>query len=586
MGTAGQGLPATDAEGTTDNTSTIRAVETVLSGQLEKAPVVVACDETRGSRWAAGKKTGVGGSKPAGALVRLWAPGWDQNRSCPKDPKQDPTPGARGYWRSPDGIGYSEAAKGAHDRRRQVLRTLRKSGYIARRWAIEAEGSPESGRTVAAGVARYVDGPAAGLRVVDPWEVARDLARCEAGWGAALAIGPGGPRCIPVAMRCNRLHVCPRCASLRSASLAEALRNRITNLSRPQAWSGKVLATFTQRADPLESLPEASARIRASIGRMTRNKAWKKWVAGSFFGYEVTYKKGRGWHAHVHAILILHGEDQGKIRADIGRAWREASNHQRPGWGWEPAAGGCRVLAPVPRDYTEHSVSQLRKLARGLAPGLARSKRAELLELLDARDVERWRVRSWDGGWWRTLAHEADVYQACKYPTPCVDLGPEELAVFLAFARGRRFHEGRGCLRGLMTDAMEAEDQQGTEEGEQLVSLCGPHLPPIDAIAPGIGLPDGVSVDNAPPVPVRWKLRDGMVAIAEAAGLRIAIDDGEGRLWAPEVWREHARICQVEPGKDPSLCGARWWVALPEDGATWPEASLRAKKKKASQKEA
>lgn len=508
----------------------------------------------RGHRWASGRRSGVGGVEVSRARAREWADGWRDTATCPRDPKQDSTPGARGYWREPIKP-WSDAAKEAHDRRRQIVRKLRQAGYLARRWPI-APVEDLTGKTPQT-VVRYTDGPAAWERAVDPWVLARDLQRCEAGWGVALAAGPRGPRCVPMALRCNRLHLCPRCAGRRSAAMAEALGARIS--AEVAQGRAAVLVTFTQRADPRESIREASDRLRAAFRKLRKTQAWKRNVFGAFLGWEVTHREGRGWHAHCHAVLIV--PDCGHVRADIGRAWRDVSDRVRPGWGWSPVAGGCRVMAARELDYSGHTVSQLRKLAKGTAKGLHLLPRAELLELVRAR-ASRPRIRSWAGGWWRPLETPEACYQACKYPTPAVDLAPAALVEFVSFAHGRRFHEGSGCLRGLLAEVGADEAQEGAEESETIISMGGPHLPPLDAIAPDLGVPAGVPTVSVV-APVRWRLVPGMVRIALDAGLIVGVETESGVVVGLREWGADL----PEGMEDPHLCGAMWFVARFADPA-------------------
>lgn len=534
-----------------------------------------------GARWRGGARSGgVGGAGPAGANphAREWAEGWDRFRSCPRDPKADPTPGARGYWRTPRGVGPSAEAQAAHDRRRQIVRILRRAGYEARKWPVGPIGAD--------GWQRYEGGPAEGRRAVDPWELARDLHRCEANWAANLAIGKRGARVVPVPIACHRLHLCPVCAGRRSAALADALRARIAGIERPDSWSGRALITLTQRADPAETLAQASERLRRAVRRLEKTEQWKTAVLGSFIGYEVTYREGRGWHAHAHVVIVSQRERMATIRGDIGRMWREITDKVKPGYGWEPAAGGCGIWPAKPRK-AGLKVKELRALCAGWMPRANFAKRADLEQAIAERDARWPRVRSWDGPWFRVLDTDREVFQACKYPSPAICLSAVALAEFVAFAHGRRFHEGSGELRGIMKDAKQIEQstEEGAEEGEQIVSLCGPHAPALDAIAPGLGIPEDHD-EPTPPEGPRWRLRASTVAIVEECrGLMLAVEVEPGRYmsplgWAAEVAEARAAVVipadekprEVREDTNPPLNGALYWVAFPV--GSWARAQL------------
>lgn len=98
------------------------------------------------------------------------------------------------------------------------------------------------------------------------------------------------------------------------------------------------------------------------------------------------------------------------------------------------------------------------------------------------------------GPWWKWIDETdlEEVYQAAKYPTPVVDLHAQMLAEFLSAAYRRRWHQGGGDWRSVVTRAQEEDVEQPDEDLPAAgvgVSGCAPQeCPHLDSIAPGHGL--------------------------------------------------------------------------------------------------
>jgi hypothetical protein len=64
--------------------------------------------------------------------------------------------------------------------------------------------------------------------------------------------------------------------------------------------------------------------------QLRRLDAWRLGVSGAFWGYEVTHRTPRGWHAHLHAIVVVApGQREADVRAGLGRGWRWAASLRR-----------------------------------------------------------------------------------------------------------------------------------------------------------------------------------------------------------------------------------------------------------------
>lgn len=404
-------------------------------------------------------------------LPRLWAAGWDRGERCPPAAR---SAAPRGGWRELGGIG-GDGWRELHDKRRRVVNQLRRAGYVARhRWSRSDTSELGADRPRW----EYTSGPANGCRAVDPWKLALELSGCGAEWYAQARITDGGElRAVAMPRACGRAHTCPVCAARESSAMAAALRS-LTGSGRG------ALVTLTQRAIPGRRLADELDRLRAGMAALWSGRARAEWCAriGSWwYGIEVTRggsDRGGWWHVHVHVLVeVVPGVEDEAAARWVGRRWAEVSEHVAaerglPGAGWDPSAGGVRW---------EHT-----RLPRfGEEP---------------EHVPESWITPR--GGWWRPvdLSDAKQAYQACKYPTPAVELDPVSLAEFVAAAHGRRWHDGGGRWRGvraraaelLSSGAVEAASAEAEAERYDIgrgVSLCGPgEAPALDRVAPGLGI--------------------------------------------------------------------------------------------------
>jgi hypothetical protein len=526
--------------------------------------------------WVEGARAG-DWSTAAQRGARRWAAGWVRSDRCPADPGADHSPGRRG-WRQVGGRGAEPARRERHRRRVQVIQQLRRAGYVARhRWA-RTEGGDEA--------PVYLQGPAAGLRVVDPWDEARTLASCGARWAVHLRLGASGLSLSPAPLPCGRAHLCPVCAADRAEDLARAVRATVEHHRGAGRIGAVALVTLTQRADPHETLAAALERLRAAFRALRKSDEWRHAVAGAFWGIEVTHKTGRGWHAHAHVVVGVepHKSEQ-DARAGLGRAWHRLSDQARPGYGWRPRAGGCQVVkAKLERPPLERmSVRELRALAGGgvltstrwgaSVRGATRMQRPALLSALSSawRDHARRhaeRVVSWAGGWWRPAADLEAVKQAAKYPTPAAMLSSVVFAEWLAVARSRRWHDGCGLLRGALRQAREM--QAGADEGGEAAAELGPVVcvtrpggaPDLDALTPDLGWRDLAPAEAAAPrqawarwqVAADWQGSAELAAAVEARGWRYAIGPAAGQR------EDLAPVRLAADGEAPDAPGLALWV--------------------------
>jgi len=395
-----------------------------------------------------------------------WRDGWDRDARCPPDPgKRGGKPARSGGW------SVGDRWEDLHRRRVQVVRSLRRAGYVARhRWT--PTGDPVRGFRGPS----YVDGPVEGLPAVDPWDRAEALLRCSKSWYASLYQGGAtGLAALEVPERCRRNHVCPVCAAAEAARRAAAVRAVVAlGMDGGEALA---LVTLTQRAHPEESLEAALRRWRRgwslALGRGGRVRRRREaLLAGYYYGVEVTRgasgkgrRAGKWWHVHGHALVSLVDADDQDARTWMADRWRKSSAKAAleaglEGFGWDPVAGGVG----------------------------------------DGVTLE--------GEWWVPVDRDdpVQVYQAAKYPTPAADLHPVPLAEFLAVAYRRQWHQAGGSLYGVLSlaEGLEVEAEEVPEE------LRRPDLGErVSTDRPGTS-PDPSTTD----APWTWEVRGGVDPLA------------------------------------------------------------------------
>ena len=423
-----------------------------------------------------------------------WLPGWDRSERCPPDPAKKKIRGKRlgeasGQAPAARTGGWSTGDRWTtlHRRRIQVIRALRRAGYVARRrWDASGAAGVRGHRGSSYAVQ---GGPVDGLPAIDPWQRADQLSHCCQSWSVSLYAGGS---VAPLAMlehpaRCRRNHVCPVCAGVEAMRRAAAVR-AVVGLDL-DGGGPLALVTFTQRAHPEESLQGALARWRRGWalalgrgGRVARTR--KTLIAGWYYGVEVTRgaegkrrQIGRWWHCHGHAIVSMLKPPE-VVRAWLARRWKIASAKAAeeagiPGYGWDPTAGG-----------------------------------AEGVELT--------------GPWWVDVdrGDPVQVYQAAKYPTPAASLHPVPLAEFVAAAYRRQWHQAGGSLYGVMGIA------EGLDVGEAMDDGDGDPRPDI-GVRVSTDRP-GTSPDPSDQGRLvwRWELRPD----ADPLALRPALVELGGRV--------------------------------------------------------
>lgn len=129
---------------------------------------------------------------------------------------------------------------------------------------------------------------------------------------------------LAAAYTCKRHLVCPFCAARRGSKTVERYLDRLRVVLQERPGLKLGLLTLTVKNGP--DLVERHTHLECSWRRLQeRRRDWLKKgrgytelakVAGALFSYEVT-NKGKGWHPHLHAIVLLDDWlDQGKLSAE------------------------------------------------------------------------------------------------------------------------------------------------------------------------------------------------------------------------------------------------------------------------------
>lgn len=116
---------------------------------------------------------------------------------------------------------------------------------------------------------------------------------------------------------CKNNWACPLCSlsisGRRRKLLSEAIKNE------RQQGHGVVMVTYTMQHDASMSLAQSIDLMNKAHAWFHSNRAWTLrarrcgWL-GSVKTCEVTWRKGSGWHWHIHEIGILQTDDQKTIK--------------------------------------------------------------------------------------------------------------------------------------------------------------------------------------------------------------------------------------------------------------------------------
>lgn len=393
-----------------------------------------------------------------------WRPGWDR---------------AEQVVGPLDGGAYRDGGRSQGWTHRQAaaelatqVEVMRQAAYIQRAGAAVGERTEErqcglkpDGRRNRYTVRYYDDDPEAharpytrfaGRAVVDAARLADRLAQCSQTWRHRLTLTDAGRLgVVPTPQRCGLTLWCPHCAQVAAVQRAHATRAALQAAHETGEVGAAVLVTLTQRSDPQEAAEGARARLRAAYRRWGPGKHaprslrawWDASVWGTRWAEEVTDgSDGRRYHWHRHVLVLLRpGVDLEEAARRLGERWQAVTEDERPGWGWDPWAGGVRT------------------------------------------ETGRWGV----GGWWRPIDLEdtalGEVFQATKYLIKPGSLDAFRWLQVATTCRGRA-RGTTGGLRGLQVE----QDQAGAE-------LVGP--PPGEPVCPLLDCP---KVDDDGGAVVAW----------------------------------------------------------------------------------
>ena len=170
--------------------------------------------------------------------------------------------------------------------------------------------------------------------------------RCDRMTGDALArMERGGRLGSACEVHTCKTQWCPTCNRSKSGRRAQRLGAHIcANEIEPLAL------TLTMKPDPTRGFREGGELIKAAFGRLVRrndarpgSKAARarRHNLGYTMQVEGTWKEGRGWHVHIHALIDVAGRRDGRPwwpHADLLSEWRRAL-----GTPDDPTNGGARI---------------------------------------------------------------------------------------------------------------------------------------------------------------------------------------------------------------------------------------------------
>ncbi|KKM08310.1 hypothetical protein LCGC14_1725160 [marine sediment metagenome] len=131
--------------------------------------------------------------------------------------------------------------------------------------------------------------------------------RDEAAWKIAVKISKccvdpivvsenSGEKIFLAEQRCKS-RICPRCAWMRSRSLANRISELVHDMDSPR------FLTLTVRSND-QSLRNQLMHLRRKFASMRRTELWGYHVRGGVYTIEITFNaKTKQWHPHLHAII-------------------------------------------------------------------------------------------------------------------------------------------------------------------------------------------------------------------------------------------------------------------------------------------
>jgi hypothetical protein len=181
------------------------------------------------------------------------------------------------------------------------------------------KGHHDARRRIVRGLLEYAD-------VVAPPEHHDAQARCRkiagrltgCGVNATLYQDHDTGRLIASMDRCKS-RLCPRCGQIRSAKLADQLRNLVKHID-----DARFITLTLAHTD--DTLAEQVADLQASFANLRRRAAWRKHVRGGLATVEIRYnRREQKWHPHLH--LIVDGSYW--PQADLAALWEKVTGASR-----------------------------------------------------------------------------------------------------------------------------------------------------------------------------------------------------------------------------------------------------------------
>lgn len=123
-----------------------------------------------------------------------------------------------------------------------------------------------------------------------------------------------------------RDRLCPICSWRLSVKRTNEMQQTITHLLSKKTYKG-IMLTLTVQNCSKDAIRDTIRHLCASYTRLSKHRAWKRYIRGSARSIEITYSpRNDDYHPHIHALLIVDDEYRCELtQQDFAAMWRTAA---------------------------------------------------------------------------------------------------------------------------------------------------------------------------------------------------------------------------------------------------------------------
>lgn len=123
-----------------------------------------------------------------------------------------------------------------------------------------------------------------------------------------------------------RDRLCPVCSWRLSVKRTNEMQQTITHLLSKQEYKG-IMLTLTVKNCTKDAIRDTIKHLCASYSRLSKHRAWKRYIRGSARSIEITYSpKNDDYHPHIHALLLVDGGYHCELsQQEFASMWRTAA---------------------------------------------------------------------------------------------------------------------------------------------------------------------------------------------------------------------------------------------------------------------